>query len=533
MPTVREATYELLRTLGLTTVFGNPGLTELTFLQDFPSDFTYVLGLQEASVVAMADGYAQVTGKPALVNLHTSAGLGNAMCQIMEAWLGKAPLIITAGNLTRDMILREPYQTNLAPELLLQPFIKWSYEPKRAEDIPAAIMRAYITAIQPPAGPVFLSFPFGDFNEQAGKPVSVRETVQRVEPDTDALRKFAGILSQSRHPILFIGAGLDRSPGGWDAGIKLAEKLHAPVWATPFLERVSFPENHAQYQGVLPGALKPAGELLKGHDVALVVGAAAFRFYPYIPGEFPPPETRILVVSDDPREIEISLEGDGLLGDPGIACSRLADAVQRETAGISFPEKPRPAQPGATTPITPDFLYSTLAQVTSADAIFVDESLSNAGILKQYLLTTLPNSFFACASGGLGFGLPAAAGVALAQVHSGENRRVIATVGEGSFQYSIQALYTMAQHQLPVTVIVPDNAEYAILKAFVQVTNTPNVPGLDLPGLDIVSQAKGFGVEAVSVADPNDLKQVLQDALTRKGPMVVDVVISRTIPPLV
>jgi len=152
MPTVREATYELLRTLGLTTVFGNPGSTEQTFLQDFPSDFTYVLGLQEASVVAMADGYAQATGKPTLVNIHTSAGLGNAMGQIMEAWLGKAPLIITAGNQTRDMILREPYLTNLAPQQMPQPFIKWSYEPTRSEDIPAAIMRAYITAIQPPAG---------------------------------------------------------------------------------------------------------------------------------------------------------------------------------------------------------------------------------------------------------------------------------------------------------------------------------------------------------------------------------------------
>ena len=148
-------------------------------------------------------------------------------------------------------------------------------------------------------------------------------------------------------------------------------------------------------------------------------------------------------------------------------------------------------------------------------------------------MTTLPKSFFTTAFGGLGFGLPAAAGVALAQVHSGQKRQVIAVIGDGAFQYSIQALYTMAQHHLPVTVIVPDNTEYAILKAFAEVTNTPNVPGLDLPGLDIVSQAQGFGVEAVRVSDPHELKQVLQDALTRTGPMVVNVVINRTIPPLV
>jgi benzoylformate decarboxylase len=149
--TVHEVTYDLLRELGLTTVFGNPGSTEQTFLKDFPDDFTYVLGLQEASVLAMADGFAQSTGKPTLVNVHTSAGTGNAMGSLIAAYRGNTPLIVTAGQQTREMVLCEPYLTNPNETLLPLPWVKWAYEPKRAEDVPAAFMRAYTVALQPPA----------------------------------------------------------------------------------------------------------------------------------------------------------------------------------------------------------------------------------------------------------------------------------------------------------------------------------------------------------------------------------------------
>jgi len=150
--TVHEATYRLLRKLGLTTIFGNPGSTEQPFLKNFPKDFQYVLGLQEASVVAMADGFAQGTKKPVLVNLHSGAGTGNGMCNIMTAFQNKTPLIITAGQQTREMILGDPYLTNRDETVLPRPWVKWAYQPVRAQDVPGAIMRAYATAVQPPAG---------------------------------------------------------------------------------------------------------------------------------------------------------------------------------------------------------------------------------------------------------------------------------------------------------------------------------------------------------------------------------------------
>src|SRR6478735_2028669 len=172
--TIHEMTYDLLRALGLTTVFGNPGSTEQTFLKDFPDDFTYVLGLQEASVLAMADGFAQCTGKPALVNIHTAAGTGNAMGSLVAAYKGNTPLIVTAGQQNREMVLCEPYLSNPNETIFPQPWVKWAYEPKRAEDVPAAFMRAYTVALQPPAGPVFLSIPLDDWAKPALGPAVVR-----------------------------------------------------------------------------------------------------------------------------------------------------------------------------------------------------------------------------------------------------------------------------------------------------------------------------------------------------------------------
>src|SRR5580704_3114200 len=161
MKTVRDVTYQLLREFGLTTVFGNVGSTEETFLKNFPSDFRYVLALQEASVIGIADGYAQATRRAALVNVHTGAGLGNAMGNLLTAFQNKSPLIVTAGQQTREMLLMEPWLTNVEATMLPGPWVKWAYEPVRAEDIPAAFMRAMATALQPPAGPVFLSLPLG------------------------------------------------------------------------------------------------------------------------------------------------------------------------------------------------------------------------------------------------------------------------------------------------------------------------------------------------------------------------------------
>src|ERR1700757_3821983 len=209
--TVHEVTYDLLRKLGLTTVFGNPGSTEQTFLKNFPDDFTYVLGLQEASVLAMADGFAQSTGRPALVNVHTGAGTGNAMGSLVAAYKGNVPLIITAGQQTREMVLCDPYLTNKDETLLPLPWVKWAYQPARAEDVPAAFMRAYTIAVQPPAGPVYLSIPLDDWDKPALGPAVVRTASHRVSPDPARLREFAGRIDVAQNPMLVFGPEVDRA----------------------------------------------------------------------------------------------------------------------------------------------------------------------------------------------------------------------------------------------------------------------------------------------------------------------------------
>src|SRR6202012_12293 len=269
---VHEVTYDLLRTLGLTTVFGNPGSTEQTFLKNFPDDFTYVLGLQEASVMAMADGFAQSTGKPTLVNVHTAAGTGNAMGSVVAAYKGNTPLIITAGQQTREMVLCEPYLANNDETLLPQPWVKWAYQPARAEDVPAAFMRAYTVALQPPAGPVFLSIPLDDWEKPALGPAVIRTVSHRVAPDPDRLHSFAQRINAAKRPALVFGPEVDRS-GAWDVGVAFAEKVGAPVYGSALPDRASFPEDHRLFQGQLPMTIAGVTELLRGHDLVVVIGA--------------------------------------------------------------------------------------------------------------------------------------------------------------------------------------------------------------------------------------------------------------------
>src|ERR1700751_384145 len=214
--TVRTVTFDLLPSLGLTTVFGNPGSTEQTFLQEFPGDFSYILALQEASAIAMADAFAQVTGRPALVNLHSSAGMGNALGNLVAAYHGNSPLIVTSGQQHRELVIGEPYLGNREATTMPKPWVKWSYEPARAQDVPEAFMRAYAMARQPPAGRVYLSVPMDDWKQPLAGFARVRTVSHQVAPDAERLRRFAERTSASRRPALAFGPAGDRA-GGWGA----------------------------------------------------------------------------------------------------------------------------------------------------------------------------------------------------------------------------------------------------------------------------------------------------------------------------
>src|SRR6202167_5027752 len=423
--TVWEATYNLLRKLGLTTIFGNPGSTEQPFLKNFPKDFQYVLGLQEASVVAMADGFSQATKKPVLVNLHGCAGTGNGMGNIMTAYQNKTPLIITAGQQTREMLLGDTYLTNRDETLLPRPWVKWAYQPVRAQDVPGAIMRASATAVQPPAGPVYVSIPLDDWDRPALGDAVVRSVSSRYSPDPQRVALFAERIAKSKNPVLIYGPEIERS-GGWDAAVKFAERLNAPVYITPLSDRASFPQTHPQFRGMAPIAIGPLSKKLQGHDLIIVIGAQVFRYYPFIAGDYLPQGAELLQVTNDAWDAAAAVAGDSLLSDARLALEAFIDAVPSVTsrpAPATVPVKPSlPSTPN--NPLTALEAFAALSELRPQDAILVNETASNFGDLIQCWPIQKADSYYTFASGALGWGLPAAVGVGLAEKETGTGRPV-------------------------------------------------------------------------------------------------------------
>lgn len=534
MPTVKDVTFDLLRKLGVTTVVGNPGSTEETFLKNFPPDFDYVLALQEASVVGIADGLSQGLRKPVIVNVHTGAGLGNAMGNIVTAYLNKTPLIITAGQQTREMLLMEPFLTNIDATQLPRPWVKWAYQPARPEDVPGAFMRAYAAAVQEPAGPVFLSLPLDDWDKEMPFDVPMRSVSTRKAPDPDALGSFAERLNAARNPVLIYGGDIARAgEAAWQNGVALAERLNAPVWSAPFCERTPFPETHPLFAGNLPAAIGPLSDRLAGHDLIAVVGAPVFRYYPYVPGRYLPDGAALLHVTDDPDQAAKAIAGDSLVGDAGLFLGSILPLVKARPRPTLAPLREAPKAAPSGLPLDPLAVFQTLKANSPDDIVVTNESPSNSAAFEDQFRFSKPDSFYTFASGGLGWTMPASAGLALAERKTDRNRPVLCLMGDGSFQYSVQSIYTAVQHKLHLIYVVLQNFEYGILKEFAVLEKTPNVPGLDLPGLDIVSLAKGYGANAVSAETPEALAEAYRRALATPGASVIVVPITRKLVSLI
>jgi benzoylformate decarboxylase len=521
--TVREAAFELLRARSMTTVFGNPGSTELPMLTEFPSDFRYVLGLQEATVVGLADGYAQAAGGPTLVNLHTAPGVGNAMGAIFNAQANKSPLVITAGQQYRSLMTLQANLTNRDAARVPQPLVKWSYEPPRAEDVPHALARAIHMATLPPRGPSFLSIPMDDWNAEiddgAVAHQSTRTVVGAAQPAPAAVAALAERLARAERPALVAGPEIDAC-GGWDAAIGLAELQHLAVYATPATGggRLGFPENHPLFQGILPPAVLPLGEALAAHDLVLAVGTSVFPYYPNIPGPLLAAGTALVAITADPDEAARAPMGDAILADPALTLVALADAAGESDRPVPA-ARPAPEPVPVTDPMSPSTAVRALAEVFPAEGIVVLESPSATLALRNQLRLSAPGSYYFSSGGGLGFGMPAAIGVQLAQ----PSRPVVCVIGEGSAQYSVQSLWTAAAYEVPVTFLVLRNDEYAILKWFGMLEDVVDAPGLDLPALDCAALARGYGVSARVVDGPDELGDALGKALASGKPELVEV----------
>ena len=516
--TVREATFRLLRSFGLTTVFGNPGSTELPMFRDFPPDFRYVLGLQESVVVAMADGYAQTRGTAALVNLHSAAGVGHAVGSIFTAYRNQSPLVITAGQQARSMLPLEPFLYSEQAPSLPKPYVKWSCEPARAEDVPAAIARAFYSAMQPPRGPTFVSVPVDDWDRLC-LPLEPRVVSTTVAGEPSLLARAGAALSAARRPVIVVGASVARD-GAWDETIALAERHQSPVWVSPRSARNSFPERHRLFAGFLPPDRVSVLERLQGADLVLVLGAPVFTYHVESPpGPYLPPGATLIQLIDDPAAAAWAPVGTAIVTNLKLGISALLTSAAPRRAAPPTRPPATVAAPGA---LTEPYLMQRLATLRPPGTIIVEEAPSSRGAMQEYLPMNEPDSFHTCASGGLGHGLPAAVGVALAR----PDRKVVGLLGDGSAMYSIQGLWTAAEFALPVVFIIINNRSYHGLVEFGRHFKMPQLPGTLLPHLDFCALASGHGVQALRVEQYEQLDDALITAFASAKPMLLEVCVA-------
>ena len=517
--TVRAVVLDLLRAFGITTIFGNPGSTELALFRDFPGDFRYILGLQEAVVVGMADGYAQATHNAAFVNLHSAVGVGHAMGNIFTAYRNRTPLVITAGQQARSILPYEPFLYSAQATELPKPYVKWSCEPARAEDVPAAIARAYYVAMQPPRGPVLVSVPADDWAKRCER-LEARVVSNELRPEPRVLAAIGDALDASKRPAFVVGSAVDRDRA-WQEVVRLAERHNASVWVAPMSGRCSFPEDHALFAGFLPPMREKIVQRLAGNDLVFAIGAPVFTYHVEGFGPHLPADAQLVQLIDDPHAAAWAAAGTSAVGSVRLG---VLDLLARE----SPPPRERP-EPRAhvsriepSSPMTVAYVMQTLADLRDPASIVVEEAPSSRAAMQAHLPFVRSETFYTMDSGGLGYSMPAAVGIALAKPHA----KIIALIGDGSAMYSIQALWTAAQLALPITFVILKNRRYAALQDFAPAFGFgpgERLPGTELPDIDFVALARGQGCTGSTVSRPEELHDALANALKASVPTLLEV----------
>jgi benzoylformate decarboxylase len=525
--TVREATLDVFRRRGLTTLFSNPGSTEVPFLTDLPDDIRFVLALHEGSVVGLATGFAIGRGEPALVVLHTTAGFGNAVGALATARVNRAPLVVLVGQQDRRHLVFEPF---LAGRLagLAGDYPVWADQPVRAGDVPGAIERAYHEA-STKRGPAVVIVPMDDWLEPADhdrEAAAAGRVLRASAASAAAVTELVDFLSRAESPAIVVGAGADDADT-WTALAALAERLNAPVFQESFGARAGFPQDHSHFAGVLPADRPRLRERLAPYDAILVVGAPVFRQSPYTPGRFT--EARIALISEDPHEVHRSPAELAILAPHAATSAALAEQLRQRDGDPpqQFVPPPRPAPPPEGRPLLAGHVLAALAERLPPEAVVVEEAPVDRPELHERLLARRPLGFLSAAMGGLGFALPGAAGVKMAQ----PDRPVVAVVGDGSSLYGIQALWSAARYRLGVLYVILSNGGYAIMDRLAErAGGTPPWPQFD--EVDIAGLARSFGCASQRIETHDELiaafEELVPTLTSRDEPFLLDVAIAPT-----
>ena len=552
----KRAFLDLLKQEGVKVMFGNPGTTELPLMDAFAveHDIKYILGLQEAALMAMADGYAQASGDLAVLNLHVAPGLGNAMGMLYDAMKANSPVLITAGQQDLEYIATEPVLTaDLAT--LARPFVKWAAEVHRPEDLPLYVHRAVKTALAPPTGPVFLSLP-GDIlkNDADIDLLEPTRVAPRFRGDLDAVNAAAELLAKAERPVIIAGDAVAQSRAHKELAA-LAEAIAAPVYTEFVPNTASFPASHPLYRGSMTRSQAGVREVLDQHDLLFSAGGNLFTWSLTSPIDPWPKGMQLIHLDTDPWQIGKSYPAQvGIFGDPkatlpditaalgtrmsaaakATAATRLktaTDTIKRDRE--AFRAKAR-AMAGKT-PVQPLALLEAIGAMLPKDAVVIEEILSSAPGARSLINSDDAQSFFGLRGGGIGWGLPAAIGAKLAL----PDRPVVALVGDGSAMYTVQGLWTAAHYKLPIVWVIFNNTSYRILKQRLVMLRglaeqADNFVGMELndPAIDFVGLARSLGIEGARASNVKDATDLIGKALKDNKAMLIDVDMERGYKPL-
>jgi benzoylformate decarboxylase len=545
----RQAIMEIFKSEGVQHIFGNPGTTELGFLdmlQEYPQ-MQYIMCLHESVALGAAQMYANASGRTGVVNLHVAPGLGNALGALYNATIGKMPLVVTAGQQDSRMLVREPI---LSYDLvaMAKPLTKWAVQLQHVEEIPVIFPRAFKVAQDPPRGPVFIALPGNIIDQEAELYLPPPSTpYRRTRPDPEGVAAAAALLARASQPVIICGDGVATAQAQSEL-VQLAEHLGAPVWNAIIAGALSFPTSHPQYRGELPGETATIRRALGAADVVLAVGADLFDEVFYTEG--PPLPEGCTLIHIDASSWEIGKNvptAVGLLADPKLALQELSEvlvprlagvgqqrAAERRAAMLTQKQQERERQEQRVrerwdaSPIAPARLMAALRDCLPGNVVVYNEAITATAELLRTLLLERPGSLLGNHGGGIGQGLPGALGVKLAN----PDRPVVALIGDGSAMYTVQSFWTAAHHRIAVMYIILSNRSYRILKLnmnryrrALNIAPGRPYPFMDLtnPALDFVEIAHGMGVAGKHITRPDDIQPAVQEALALGVPYVLEV----------
>ncbi|MFD7639994.1 thiamine pyrophosphate-binding protein [Kitasatospora sp. NPDC059795] len=548
----RVAMLEQFKADGVTHMFGNPGTVEQGFLDElrkFP-EIEYVLALQEAAVVGLADGYARATRRPALLQLHSGVGLGNGIGMLYQAKRGHAPLVVLVGE---SGLAYDAMEAQMAADLvaMAEPVTKWATRVVDPRSTLRVLRRAFKVAATPPYGPVMVVLPADVMDAETDEPVvptSYLETAAVPAPET--VGRAADLLAGAERPLVIVGDGVHFS-GAQAELARLAEVWGAEVWGADWAE-VNLPADHPAYRGQLGHMFGTSSRrVTAAADAVLIVGTYALpEVFPALEGVFAP-GAPVVHVDLDSGAIAKNFPVDlGILADPRQSLGRIAAAIdarltpeqQRraadrlrgwgaEKAAARVEAEERDVREAAGALTAADFGRELAAQLP-ADAILFDEALTCSPGLFRHLPPNTPGAWFQTRGGSLGVGIPGALGAKLAH----PEKTVVGFTGDGGSMYTIQALWTAARYDIGAVFVICNNGRYKLLDDNIaQYWGTqgiephafPELFDLSRPEIDFAALSRSLGVPAVRVDKPDQVAAAIAEALTSGGPFLIDLVVGR------